>query len=94
MHAELAARFIEVSTLLLTPFCPHTCEHIWSKLLGRSGTVTKAGFPVGQPSDKVLTAANKYLDEQVSSIRKGIAKVGPCIRVFCCTQHISATSQM
>jgi len=74
MRADLAARYVDVSTLLLAPFCPHTCEHVWSTLLGRPGTVTKAGFPVGDAPDKVLTAASKYLDEMVSTIRKGIAK--------------------
>lgn len=76
MRADLAARYVDVSTLLLAPFCPHTCEHVWSTLLGRPGTVTKAGFPVGDAPDKVLTAASKYLDEMVSTIRKGIAKAG------------------
>jgi leucyl-tRNA synthetase len=28
-----------VSTLLLAPICPHTCEHVWSNLLKREGLV-------------------------------------------------------
>ena len=74
MHADLALRFIEVSTLLLTPFCPHTCEHIWGALLKKSGTVTKAGFPVGAAPDAVLASAARYLDETCASVRKGVAK--------------------
>jgi leucyl-tRNA synthetase len=74
MHADLALRFIEVSTLLLTPFCPHTCEHIWGALLKKSGTVTKAGFPIGAAPDAVLASAARYLDETCASVRKGVAK--------------------
>jgi leucyl-tRNA synthetase len=74
MHAELVKRFIEVSTLLLAPFCPHTCEHVWGALLGKPGTVTKAGFPTYVEPDKALMAAARYLDDLVSSIRKGVAK--------------------
>ncbi len=29
MHRSLVQRFVEVSTLLLLPFTPHTSEHIW-----------------------------------------------------------------
>ena len=53
MRADLAARFIEVSTLLIVPFTPHTCEHVWGAILGREGSVTKAGFPVGEAPDAV-----------------------------------------
>ncbi len=74
MHADLALRYIEVSTLLLTPFCPHTCEHVWGTLLSKSGTVTKAGFPAGAAPDAVLASAARYLDETCASVRKGIAK--------------------
>jgi leucyl-tRNA synthetase len=63
-----------VSTLLLTPFCPHTCEHIWTTLLGKSGTVTKSGFPEAPEPFLKLTAAAKYLEDTVSGMRKSIAK--------------------
>ena len=33
MNRRLVERFLDVSTRLLTPICPHTCEHIWSNVL-------------------------------------------------------------
>ena len=42
MRADLAARFIEVSTLLVVPFVPHTCEHVWGAILGKEGSVTRS----------------------------------------------------
>lgn len=74
MHSELAMKYIEVSTLLLAPICPHTCEHIWGTLLQKGGTVTKAGFPIGTTPDAKLVAAARYLDETCVSVRKGVAK--------------------
>jgi leucyl-tRNA synthetase len=33
MHAGLVFRFIEVQLIILSPFCPHICEHIWTSVL-------------------------------------------------------------
>ena len=74
MHADLVKRFIEVQTLLLAPICPHTCEHIYSAILKKEGSVTNAGFPTGEAEDVALTAANKYLNDLITNMRKGIAK--------------------
>ena len=46
-NRRLLVRYIEVSTLLLAPVCPHTAEHIWGTLLKRPGLVlTGAGVAV------------------------------------------------
>ena len=74
MRADLIERYIDVSTRLIAPFTPHTCEHVWGHLLKRAGTVTKAGFPRGETPDPGLAAAAKYLDETCANVRKGIAK--------------------
>ncbi len=74
IHADLTKRFIEVQTLLLAPICPHTCEHIYGTILKKEGSVTSAGFPSGEAEDVALTAANKYLADLITNMRKGIAK--------------------
>lgn len=33
MNRRLVLRFLDVSTRLLAPICPHTCEHVWSNIL-------------------------------------------------------------
>ncbi len=36
----------QVATRLLTPICPHTCEHMWRDVLGhKDSSVLTAGFP-------------------------------------------------
>lgn len=34
MRRDLIFKFIETQVLILSPICPHICEHIWS-LLGK-----------------------------------------------------------
>jgi leucyl-tRNA synthetase len=64
-----------VSTLLLAPICPHSCEHVWRDVLGRRGSVLTAGFPAASaPPDFALRAAAEYLGEQIGALRKGIEK--------------------
>ncbi|BDA46666.1 Leucine-tRNA ligase, cytoplasmic [Coccomyxa sp. Obi] len=74
MHKDLALRFAEVSTLLITPICPHTCDHIWRNILGRKGSALTAGFPVGGEPDFGIRWAAEYLVEEVTTLRKGIEK--------------------
>lgn len=42
---------MQVSTLLITPICPHTCEHIWRNILRCDGSALTAGFPEGSVPD-------------------------------------------
>nr|XP_021520665.1 leucine--tRNA ligase, cytoplasmic [Aotus nancymaae] len=68
MHRELVFRFIEVQTLLLTPFCPHLCEHIWT-LLGKPDSIMNASWPVAGPVDEVLIRSSQYLMEVTHDLR-------------------------
>ncbi|KAG8506977.1 Leucine--tRNA ligase, cytoplasmic, partial [Galemys pyrenaicus] len=68
MHRELVFRFIEVQTLLLAPFCPHLCEHIWT-LLGKHDSLMKASWPVAGPVDEALIRSSQYLMEVAHDLR-------------------------
>jgi hypothetical protein len=43
MHRGLLQRYVEMSTLMLVPITPHTCEHVWGKMLKKEGSVLTAG---------------------------------------------------
>ncbi|KAL4854122.1 Leucine--tRNA ligase [Chlorella vulgaris] len=73
-NQRLLLRFIEVSTLLLVPICPHTSEHIWSSLLQKPGLAIKAGWPASGAPNYVLQQVSKYLDDTIVHLRKGISK--------------------
>uniref|UniRef100_A0A2K5PS35 Leucine--tRNA ligase, cytoplasmic n=1 Tax=Cebus imitator TaxID=2715852 RepID=A0A2K5PS35_CEBIM len=68
MHRELVFWFIEVQTLLLAPFCPHLCEHIWT-LLGKPDSIMNASWPVAGPVDEVLIRSSQYLMEVTHDLR-------------------------
>uniref|UniRef100_A0A096MSX8 Leucine--tRNA ligase, cytoplasmic n=3 Tax=Papio anubis TaxID=9555 RepID=A0A096MSX8_PAPAN len=68
MHRELVFRFIEVQTLLLAPFCPHLCEHIWT-FLGKPDSIMNASWPVAGPVDEVLIHSSQYLMEVTHDLR-------------------------
>ncbi|XP_006891166.1 PREDICTED: leucine--tRNA ligase, cytoplasmic isoform X2 [Elephantulus edwardii] len=68
MHRDLVFRFIEVQTLLLAPFCPHLCEHIWT-LLGKPGSIMNASWPVAGPVDEALIRSSQYLMEVAHDLR-------------------------
>lgn len=68
MHRDLVFRFIEVQTLLLAPFCPHICEHIWT-LLGKPGSILNASWPVVGHVDEALIRSSQYLMEVAHDLR-------------------------
>src|ERR1700730_6185628 len=59
MHQHAVNRFIEVSTLLISPITPHYAQHIWqtAKLDKQYDTefIVKAKWPVADPVDTVIT---------------------------------------
>ena len=44
MHAGLIMRWLQCSTLLIAPICPHFAETAW-EMLGQEGSVLKAMWP-------------------------------------------------
>uniref|UniRef100_A0A8I3P763 Leucine--tRNA ligase, cytoplasmic n=2 Tax=Canis lupus familiaris TaxID=9615 RepID=A0A8I3P763_CANLF len=68
MHRDLVFRFIEVQTLLLAPFCPHLCEHIWT-LLGKPDSIMNASWPLAGPVDEALIRSSQYLMEVAHDLR-------------------------
>lgn len=76
LHTGLARRYVEISTLLLAPLAPHTCEHVWRDLLKKQTTVLTAGWPSDAPApDAVLRAAAAALEGTINSARRGISKL-------------------
>ncbi|MEQ2306039.1 Leucine--tRNA ligase, cytoplasmic [Ameca splendens] len=68
MHRDLVFQFIERQSLLLAPICPHLCEYTWS-LLGKTGSLMKASWPVAGPVDEVLIRSSQYLMETAHDLR-------------------------
>ena len=74
MNKRLILRYIDVSTRLLAPVCPHWCEHVWGNILKNPGLVVNAGWPVAPPADLMLQQMAVYVESSIVNIRKAIAK--------------------
>ena len=74
MNARLVALFCEVQVKVLVPICPHTCEHMWSKILKRPGFVVTSGWPVLDEPDLVVYNSGKYIEEQITNLRSQVQK--------------------
>lgn len=74
MNRRLILKYIDWSTRLLAPICPHTCEHIWRDLLKKDGFVVNSGWPKTEPADLRLQQMGKYIEKEISDLRKYIIK--------------------
>eukprot|EP00040_Diaphanoeca_grandis_P017534 m.91598 g.91598 ORF g.91598 m.91598 type:complete len:1074 (-) comp26486_c1_seq1:257-3478(-) len=70
MHRDLIVHFIDMQYILLAPFAPHGCEHVW-KLLGKEGTMVGNGrWPEAPTVDVGMLAAFEYLLDIAHALRK------------------------
>ena len=76
MHEAVVNRYVEVSTLILAPVCPHFADKIWSTLLGRAGSVLRdAVWPtVSGPIDAKASREMRFLQKTVKNLRASAAK--------------------
>jgi len=65
MHSTLIKRFIEVQLILLSPICPHICEHIWLNVIQNKESILKASWPTTTSSviDEALLNSSSFLME-------------------------------
>jgi leucyl-tRNA synthetase len=74
LHAQLALRYVDVQVRLLAPIAPHWCDHVWTRIMRRPGTVLRAGWPHADAPDVALREAAAYLHEALAEWRKLLAK--------------------
>uniref|UniRef100_A0A6A7G3Q8 leucine--tRNA ligase n=2 Tax=Hirondellea gigas TaxID=1518452 RepID=A0A6A7G3Q8_9CRUS len=67
-HKDLLVRFSEVLLLILSPFCPHWCEHMWEQI-GKEGLIVNALWPKSDPEDRILTRKAMYIQENSHRLR-------------------------
>lgn len=62
---KLMMRYWEWQMILLSPFCPHFCDHAWG-ILGKKGSILDATFPaVTKPVDDKIISQGKYIFDKV-----------------------------
>lgn len=68
MKKDLILRFIEVQALIMTPVTPHVSEYVW-KLLGKTGSVRRALWPVSGKIDEIALKQNDYFNATAHTFR-------------------------
>jgi leucyl-tRNA synthetase len=77
MHRDVLWRFFEVQAILLSPLCPHFCQHLWditglAKKDGRAEFVANARWPESTGVDAILARKATYLREVSGVLRRGL----------------------
>jgi leucyl-tRNA synthetase len=73
MNKRIMLKYIDWSTRIIAPVCPHTAEHVWRNILKNDSFVIKAGWPAAPAADFVLQETSKYVERQIALLRKDIA---------------------
>ncbi|XP_023211298.1 leucine--tRNA ligase, cytoplasmic-like [Centruroides sculpturatus] len=68
MHRYLVFLFIETQVLILSPICPHICEHIWG-LIGKNHSILNARWPMTGVVDEMLLKSSQYLMDSAHEFR-------------------------
>jgi leucyl-tRNA synthetase len=79
MSRTVVLRYLEVQAIMLSPICPHVCEHVWT-LLGKDGSILNTAWPVPGVVDMMVIQQSEYLMEATRDFRlklKNIANVKP-----------------
>ena len=61
--------WLQISTQLLAPIAPHTCDHVWRALLKLPGSCLNSGWPKAPAPDAQLKAMEQYLAKTVKGVR-------------------------
>jgi len=62
----LVNRYLEWQMIVLSPICPHFCEHGWSSVLGKKGSILDARWPEPtKPVDASTASQGSYMFDKV-----------------------------
>ncbi|KAF2348893.1 Leucyl-tRNA synthetase class Ia archaeal/eukaryotic cytosolic [Trinorchestia longiramus] len=61
LHEKVVMRYLDTQVRILSPICPHVCDHLWQSLLGNQISVMRVKWPEAAQPDHVLVEASSYL---------------------------------
>ncbi|XP_012229302.1 leucine--tRNA ligase, cytoplasmic [Linepithema humile] len=64
----LIMKYIELQIIILSPICPHVCEHVW-ELVGKDGSILNARWPSVGKIDEILIKSSQYLMDAAHAFR-------------------------
>ena len=72
--AKLLRRYVELLAVLLSPICPHFCDHVWRNILVKPGSVMNASWPAPTGADATMLRVGEYLSVVESRVRSTVDK--------------------
>ena len=75
MHKKVLERYFEVSIKLLSPICPHLCQHLW-QITGQNKQiefVCNSKWPIADPVDLSLSRQVAYVVQLNTLLKKSYA---------------------
>jgi leucyl-tRNA synthetase len=73
LHKDIILKWCESLIIMICPVCPHWSEAVW-KLLGKTGFVINASWPVADEEDKLLTRQFQFLRDSLKMFRSQVSK--------------------
>lgn len=71
MHADLVKFYANTQFVIVSPICPHICEHVWS-LLGNKTLIVNEKWPVFEPVDYNLTKEFDFILTTIHDFRQKV----------------------
>lgn len=68
MSRDLVLQYIEWQSIILSPICPHVCEHVW-ELLGKQDSILNAPWPKASEVNMTVIHQSEYLMDAVRDFR-------------------------
>jgi leucyl-tRNA synthetase len=75
MHDAVLTRFVTATVIMMTPICPHWCEHIWSDVIGNTSSVCDASWPAFTPYEPLVRKGYSFFRDFLKTIRQAITKL-------------------
>jgi len=77
LHRDVVEFLNATLPRLLMPLCPHTCEHLWMDVLGKTTSINDAEWPTVSSVgvDATLAFATKLIFDVAAEIRAGIQRM-------------------
>jgi len=69
LHADVVRLWLEVLSIILSPVCPHICEHLWTEVLKNDGLVVEQLWPKLPAEDRMLTRKASILRSALRNFR-------------------------
>lgn len=71
MHSELVEYHANTQFLIISPLCPHICEHVWN-LLGKKELIVNEKWPMFDAANDGLLKEYDFITSVIHAFRQKV----------------------